>query len=430
MSRIAVIGAGPMGLVCAYDLIKSGYYVDIYEADDRIGGMSAHFDFNGLSIERYYHFICRHDYALFDLLKELGLSDQLHWRDTFMGYFYNGKLYRWGTPFALLAFSPLNLLLRLRYGVHMFYCTKIRNWKRLDAQEASQWIRRWSGESVYAILWQRLFALKFHHFANNLSAAWIWARIRRVGQSRRSLMQEQMGYLAGGSQTLLNRLQETIIAGGGRIYLNTPVTSIHRDYQSSQLRLSLVSEERNYDKVVSTIPLPFVPRLIPELPVEHQNKYKSVQNIGVVCALFKLKRQLTRNFWLNISDASIEIPGIIEFSNLRPLPVNLVYVPFYLPQTHTKYTNPDEYFIRESIECFKKISSDFIDQDIIDVNVSRYGFAQPICPPMFAADLPPVQTAIAGLFIADTSYYYPEDRSITESVQLGRKIAGLVIESQ
>ena len=25
MSRIAVIGAGPMGLVCAYDLIKSGY---------------------------------------------------------------------------------------------------------------------------------------------------------------------------------------------------------------------------------------------------------------------------------------------------------------------------------------------------------------------------------------------------------------------
>ena len=72
MKRVAIIGAGAMGLACAYDLVKQGYEVDIYERDDRIGGMSASFDFDGLRIERFYHFVCAPDYTLFDVMKELG----------------------------------------------------------------------------------------------------------------------------------------------------------------------------------------------------------------------------------------------------------------------------------------------------------------------------------------------------------------------
>ena len=67
------------------------------------------------------------------------------------------------------------------------------------------------------------------------------------------------------------------------------------------------------------------------------------------------------------------------------------------------------------------------DDDIIDVNVSRYAFAQPICQPNFAHHLPPMRAAIDGLFIADTSYYYPEDRSISESVHLGKQLAEMAL---
>jgi hypothetical protein len=37
--------------------------------------------------------------------------------------------------------------------------------------------------------------------------------------------------------------------------------------------------------------------------------------------------------------------------------------------------------------------------------------------------LPSVQTPIDNLQIADTSFYYPEDRGIAESVRLGRYMA-------
>ena len=37
--RVAVIGAGPVGVTCAYQLLEMGYPVDIYEAHNRAGGM-------------------------------------------------------------------------------------------------------------------------------------------------------------------------------------------------------------------------------------------------------------------------------------------------------------------------------------------------------------------------------------------------------
>ena len=86
--KFAIVGAGPMGLMVAMDLLEKGHQVDIYERDDRIGGMSASFDFDGLEIERYYHFVCKTDFPLFSMLDKLGLSDKLKWTDTKMGYFY------------------------------------------------------------------------------------------------------------------------------------------------------------------------------------------------------------------------------------------------------------------------------------------------------------------------------------------------------
>src|SRR6185369_6274375 len=91
--KIAIIGAGPMGLVCALELLNRGESVDIYENDDRIGGMSASFDFDGLPIERFYHFICKTDAAIIGLLGELGLSERLRWTDTRMGVYCDGRLY-------------------------------------------------------------------------------------------------------------------------------------------------------------------------------------------------------------------------------------------------------------------------------------------------------------------------------------------------
>ena len=83
---IAVLGAGPMGLAVAYQLVQDGYKPIIFESDDRVGGMTATFDFNGLNIERYYHFHCTSDKDFLDMLDELGILNKMNWVETKMGY--------------------------------------------------------------------------------------------------------------------------------------------------------------------------------------------------------------------------------------------------------------------------------------------------------------------------------------------------------
>jgi protoporphyrinogen oxidase len=178
--KIAVLGAGPMGLAVAYQLVREGKQPVIYEADDRVGGMTACFDFNGLQIERFYHFNCISDDAYFEILRELGLMDRLHWVSTKMGYWFKGEVQAWGNPIALLRFRGLGLVAKFRYGLHAFLCTKRNDWRPLDKIEATAWIKDWVGAEAWEILWKRLFYFKFYHESESLSAAWIWSRVRRI----------------------------------------------------------------------------------------------------------------------------------------------------------------------------------------------------------------------------------------------------------
>src|ERR1700743_648783 len=102
MAKVVVVGAGAMGLAAAYRAVKDGHEGDLGEAAPEPGGMPGRFDFEGVSNERFYHFICRTDYPTFELLDELGLADAMRWRPTTMGIVTGGKLHRWGDPLALL----------------------------------------------------------------------------------------------------------------------------------------------------------------------------------------------------------------------------------------------------------------------------------------------------------------------------------------
>lgn len=429
MAKVAVIGAGAMGLAAAYHLAKAGHSVEVFEADKVAGGMAAHFDLGGLSIERFYHFICKADQPTFDLLDEIGLKDAIRWRPTSMGYFYNGRLYPWGDPISLLTFPHLELIPKIRYGLMAFLSTRRSDWSKLDKITAEKWLKGWCGRRGWEVLWDKLFALKFFEYADKVSAAWMWTRLKRVGTSRRNLFQEELGYIEGGSETLVKRLVERIEAMKGRIHLGAPVSEVHTA-NGAVTGLTVGGVRHDFTHVISTMPLPLIPKLVPGLSAPVKDAYARLENIGVVCVVHKLKRSVTKNFWLNINDPAIEIPGIVEFSNLRPLvdvgDGTVVYVPYYMPVTHPKFAWSDEALIAESFGYLKRINPDLQDSDRITSALGRLKYAQPICPPGFLDMLPPIESEIRGLQIADTSSYYPEDRGISEGVRVAREMAARV----
>ena len=423
MSRVVVVGAGAMGLAAAYRALKNGHQVDLVEAAPEPGGMAGHFDFDGTSIERFYHFVCRSDYPTFALMEELGISDQLIWRPTSMGLFTGNKLYPWGDPISLLRFPLVGLIDKLRYGIFAFICVRRNRWSALENESAKDWITRYSGAENYNRFWKPLFNHKFYEYAENISAAWIWTRIRRIGRSRKSIFQEELGYIQGGSITLVNALIDNIRSLGGNVHLGNPVQQV----VVSGGKVNGVQTAKGFfpaEAVICTTPTPLVSAMVPDLPTEWKQRYNAIDNIGVICVIFKLSRSVSPHFWVNIVEPDIDIPGVIEFSNLRSIGRDsIVYVPYYMPVTNKKFSWPDENLLSEAFACLQRIDLSLSKDHIIATKVARIRHGQPICEPGFASKIPPVQTPIQGLQIADTCYYYPEDRGIAESVRLGSAMA-------
>lgn len=424
MQTFAVLGGGPMGLAVAWRLLKQGHQVTIYEAGERLGGMSASFDFDGLRIERFFHFLCATDYDYFDLLQELGIGDKLHWVNTRMGVFHDGRLHDWGEPFALLKFPGLSLVEKVRYALKVLYCKHLKNFDALDQTRATGWLRQWLGERAYSVLWHPLMSLKFYQLQDEVSAAWIAARVQRVAHSRESLFKEKLGYIEGGSDTWLFAMEAAIRAKGGEVCLATPVEQVLVE-NGTVTGLRLQDGVRHFDKVISTIPLPYVAKMVPDLPAADLQKLHAVRNVGVATVKFKLSRPLTPYFWLNLTDTAFGIPGIIEYSNLNPLQDKVLYVPYYMPQDNHKFAWDNDQFRSEAIRCLKAINPAFDESWIKAFHVSRYYYAQPVCVQGFLDTLPPMRSAINGFYMADTSYYYPQDRSITESIKLGNQLADM-----
>jgi protoporphyrinogen oxidase len=421
-AKIAVIGGGPMGLAVAYELTRLGHEPVILEADDRLGGMAASFDFAGLNLERYYHFHCLSDRDFFAILDELSIRDQLTWRHTRMGFFFNGRLYPWGAVGAVLSFPRLPLLAKLRYLAHAARCLTIRDWRPLDGLTATAWLKAWLGERAYRVLWHKLFAYKFYHFSDSISAAWIWSRVRRLGQSRRGL-RETLGFLQGGSRVLIDAMADAIRRGGGQIRLSTPLIALSPQPEGGAV-LTTASGEERFAHVISTIPLPLLAPILERggAPSALVERYASQPSVACACVVLQTSRAITANFWTNINDDRFGIPGVIEMSNLRPFPVHVCYVPFYIPAEHPNYRRPDQAFIDEAWRCLKALQPGLDDADLLASHCSRYRFAQPVCGVHFQASLPP-REPFPGVVTVDTTAYYPEDRGISESFGFGRALA-------
>jgi protoporphyrinogen oxidase len=419
--RVAIIGAGIMGLSAAHECLKNGYSVTVYEKLTAPGGMASHFQLGDVSIEKFYHFICKSDVHTFELLKELGIFEELCWRSTEMGYFVDGKEYDWGTPLSLLQFPKLTFLEKINYAYQMFKLTKLKNFEHIEHLDAKTWIKQLFGTKVYYLLFKNLLDLKFFQYSDIISASWIATRIKRVGNSRKSIFQESLGYIRGGSQTLVNALVDKITKDGGNIICDINVEQV-KEYKTG-VHVSINDKFEYFDHAIMTIPTPHITKVVPSLSQAEKNKFNAIKNIGVVCVLLELKKKVTKKFWLNICDKKFEIPGIIEFSNLRDVGSNIVYVPYYMPITNEKFNCSDKEFISESLKYLKTINPLIAKDDIINYHVGRLKYSQPICTPNFKKSLPAVNVSVRNVQIADTCYYYPEDRGFSESIRFGKMMA-------
>ncbi len=115
-----MVGAGIGGMAAAYDLVRAGHQVTIFEADDHVGGLAAgfkepHWDW---SVEKFYHHWFASDNHMLGLIDELGWRDQVLFPRPYTVVYHNGRFYPFDSILQALLFPGLGFgLNKIRFGL-------------------------------------------------------------------------------------------------------------------------------------------------------------------------------------------------------------------------------------------------------------------------------------------------------------------------
>ena len=367
------------------------------------------------------------------MLDELGITERLHWRTTDMGLFHDGDLYTFGDPLSLLQFPHLGMRDKIRFAITTA-SAKLRpatRWQDIEDMTAVEWLLSRYGERTYRLLYEPLLISKFQDHASRISAAWMWARLNRLGNSRSRLMKERIGYLDGGSQAYVDALEKSLRDSGVDIRLSTPVDRVVVEKERARgVLLGGVLDP--YDAVLSTVPVPHTRELFAGLRGPYFDNLRSLQYLGVMVLILRLNRPFSRYYWTNVSDARLPMSGVIESTNLNPLPAlggdSILYVPQYLSHTDPRYSRPDDEVFEQYCTALGLMNSGFDRSWIKSSWLHRERFTQPVCETGFSRRVPSIRTPIPNLLLTDSYQLHPNDRAISFSTDLGREAARLILE--
>jgi protoporphyrinogen oxidase len=409
---VAIIGGGIMGISLGYFLSRQGIKVEIFEASPVLGGLAGPLYLeDGTAVDRFYHAILSSDSHLRELCQDLNIEDKLRFRETRMGFYYQGKIHSMNNVMEFLRFPPLGWIDRFRLGLTVLYAQFIKDWRRLENIPVDQWLTRLSGQRTFNNIWRPMLRAKFDGNFGDTPATYIWARLVRTKSTRGGANQkEESGHLIGGYITLIKAMAEQIEAAGGKIHLRCPVQEVVIE-QGRARGIRLGDEIRPFGKVVVTMQAPIFRRLIPAANLEYQDFLSKTDYLGIVCPLLVLERPLTDYWTLNITDDEIPFTGVIETTSyIDPEYVgghHLVYLPKYTaPGSRWQQMSDDE--IREIwLTNLEKMFPHFRREVIRYFLIHRERYVEPLHGLNAAHLIPDIKTPVKDLYLATTAQIYP-----------------------
>ena len=452
--RIAVIGAGVCGLTAAHRLTQAGHACDVYERWPGLGGQAATIDVGGgMLLERYYHHLFTSDRHIADLYDELGLGDELEWRDSSVAFFAQGRQWPFVTPVDLLRFGPLPMRSRIRMGAAVLALQRLANERRrFEGVTARRWIERRMGKAAWENVWGPLLRGKFGERADDIAMVWLWSKLRLRRQvSGDEARQEKLGYPRSSWETLLEALVASITAGGGRVMIDRPAARIDSDDAGLLVTPAAAGSFRaghdprafpadgapeRYDRVLATVPNDVFegllgPALADSIGDDYRSRLRGIEYFTALCLLLELDRPLSSFYWTNVADPDLPFVGLIEHTNFvepeRYDGRRFLYVANYLPAGHELLSLDAEALLKRYEPGLRRVNLAFSRSWVRNLWRHSEPAAQPLVTLGYAERIPPLRTPVPGLILANTTQIYPEDRGTNYAVRLGEDAARAVL---
>lgn len=325
--RIAIIGAGPAGITAAYQLVKAGYQIELYEASSQVGGLSRTIELWNQKVDLGPHRFFSTDHRVNKIWLEV-VGKDYKMVDRLTRIYYKKKFYYY-------PLKPFDALLKLGFGT-AFLCVisylkqRFKSAPRDGSFES--WVTSRFGYKLYSIFFktysEKLWGISCKELDEDFAAQRIkklslfgavWGAVIKSGAKKHKTLVDQFAYPLEGTGMVYERMKTFIESKGGIVHLNTPVKRvISQQNRVAGLELS-TGEIREFDEVISSMPITHLVRNLERVPREVIEANETLKFRNTILVYLKIEGEhVFPDNWLYVHASDLQMGRITNFSNWVP----------------------------------------------------------------------------------------------------------------
>ncbi len=296
-----ILGSGISGISAGYHLKKTGEEVVIYEKDNDWGGLCAYFSIDGFRFDKFVHFTFSDDEYINKIFEE---SSPTYAHPSVSSNYYKGY---WLKHPAQDNIAPLPVEEKVKI-VKGFINRASKTVEEIENYE--EWLRVQYGD-YFAEKFPMVYTKKYWGLeAKYLETKWVGNRMHSPDiedvlrgsyetQNKNFYYTSNMKYpQKGGFRSILNKCRE-----GLDIRFNKEVVQIDTISKTVTFK---DGTSANYTRLISSLPLPEIVKMVKNCPVEVQNCANNLHNTcGYMVSLGFNNPDVPKYLWFYIYDEEI-----------------------------------------------------------------------------------------------------------------------------
>lgn len=406
---VAVIGAGPAGITCAYQLAKAGVEVHLYEAAPQVGGLAKTIELWGQKVDLGPHRFFSDDTRVNKLWLEVAGRDY-RMVDRLTRIYYKNKFYYYPVK-AFDALSKLGIFTSM-LCVLSYFKEKVIPTKDVSTFEG--WVTNRFGKKLYTIFFktytEKLWGIK----CNELDADFAAQRIKKfslgeamknalgIGGSKHKTLVDQFAYPLQGTGMIYERMQDYINRNGGKVYTQTPVKRVLKTGETADGIEMMDGEIKRYDHIVSTMPFTVMVKQLPGVPDNIKDLAGKLNFRNTILVYLHVAgKDLFPDNWLYVHSADVEMGRISNFRNYVPEITNgkdttIVAMEYWCYDQDKLWAMPDESLIAMAREELQKTGLNK-GAAITDGYVYKIQRCYPVYSNNYKDILKPIENYLSGI---------------------------------
>jgi protoporphyrinogen oxidase len=410
--KVGIIGAGPAGITAAYQLAKLNIAVDVYEAAESVGGMAKTIELWNQKVDLGPHRFFSSDPRVNQVWLEM-VGNDYEMVNRLTRIYYKNK-------FFYYPLKPLNALSQLgilEAANCMLSFAKENIFSKKDSanENFESWVVNRFGRRLFEIFFKTYSEKLWGIPCDELDADFATQRIKKLSlfeaiinavkpskEVKHKTLVDTFAYPHQGSGVVYERMAEYVKNNGGNVFCKTPVQKVCTEKGKVTGIEMPDGEFRQYDQIISTMPLTKMVMQLPDVPENIVEAAKSLKFRNTILVFLKVNAiDLFPDNWLYIHADNLLTGRITNFRNWSQQlygeeKSSILALEYWCYDEDEIWTRDNEKLIELAGDEMRKTGL-IGDAEIVDGHVHRVKSCYPVYNCGYKENLKPIEQYLSSI---------------------------------